>query len=381
MNAQLILEDTKKHFPLIRKDNEEFDVYYSRIINDFLNIVEKSEELFGEEYFDESEYVKLGRAKFICELKLFSELISQSISEYLIGRPKKAYEKLEKAMNSIRYHDGKLEYFQGFQITRNASYRFYRIRESDTRQAFSRKELFHVPFSKRRQIHTKRYSIPGLPSLYLSNSVYVAWEELNRPKFESIHASLFVLEQNLNCLNLTTDIYVRTESIHSTNRAYDNLISAIFRFPLVLACSVKVNNSKDVFRPEYIVPQMLLQWVSEEDNDMGIAYSSSHVDLTNNNYDGRFRNYVIPVKTHNKEYCSELSQMFKMTEALSVELHTLNRNPTPQVQMGGGSEYTNSQVKSIEIIKGQQSKYENTAFSFLEGALAKLPIDKIDFCE
>jgi len=50
-------------------------------------------------------------------------------------------------------------------------------------------------------------------------------------------------------------------------------------WPLVLACSVKVKNIEDDFKPEYIIPQLLLQWVRERDDIDGISYQTTHIDF------------------------------------------------------------------------------------------------------
>lgn len=48
-------------------------------------------------------------------------------------------------------------------------------------QTFGLGDMFHVPFEKRHLIPTSRFSLPGLPCLYLANSIYTCWEELDRP--------------------------------------------------------------------------------------------------------------------------------------------------------------------------------------------------------
>jgi BarA-like signal transduction histidine kinase len=145
---------------------------------------------------------------------------------------------------------------------------------------------------------------------------------------------------------------------------------------LILACSVKVNNHKDVFRPEYIIPQMLLQWVSEKDNEIAIVYSSSHIDLTNSNYDGRFINIVLPVRNYKEDYCNKLASVFKMTDVLTMRNHQLNQNK--QIEKNDKTDYTNSHVNSIEMIKGKKSFYKDTSFLIFENALNKLPFGEIE---
>ena len=390
MNAFEILKFTKKYFPLIRSDNEDFESYINNILDEYQIIVNESVELFDREQFIDSAYIELGREKFIDSFNFLSEAISAAITLYLNGFPNRAFDRLRHAMSKIQYKDKSIEYLNGSTIVGNGSYKFYRIRESDSKHSLSRSELFHVPFSQRRKIHTKRYSIPGLPSLYLSDSIYVAWEELGRPKFDQIQVARFELDKNFSILNLTTEIYCKEVYLNTiinspaiklqnggTFTGYDEALKAVFMFPLILACSVKVNNNIDVFRPEYIVPQMLLQWITSNSKFQGICYTTSHINFTNNNFEGNFRNYVIPSTEREKDYCSKIGRMFNMTETVSAELVALNEKTN--IMQLGSSKYENPKVKFVEIVKGQKSYYTYTKFASLEEALSRLPATKIDF--
>lgn len=213
---------------------------------------------------------------------------------------------------------------------------------------------------------------------------------MGRPKFEKVQAARFELDKRFSVLNLTTEVYCKDvyldSIIHSPTieyadgkifTAYDTALQAIFMFPLILACSIKVNNNTDVFRPEYIVPQMFLQWITSKSRFQGICYTTSHIDFTNNNFEGNFRNYVIPSNDRENDYCSTIGRMFNMTEVVSAELVSLNQN-TNILEMGS-SNYTNVKVKYVEIIKGQKSNYTHTKFATLEEALSYLPATIIDF--
>ena len=76
----------------------------------------------------------------------------------------------------------------------------YRLRTGPLTQ-LTQRDLFHIPFEKRQLVASQRYSIPGLPSLYLASSLWIAWEELGRPALASIHASRFEGKGNLRVLD------------------------------------------------------------------------------------------------------------------------------------------------------------------------------------
>lgn len=377
MNAFEIVEYTKKYFPLIRKESIEFDTYINSVFTEYKKIVNESKELFECGEASNSEYIKRGRSEFISSFNLFIDSILIAIKLYLEGYPGRAYLKLSEAMEGLLYEDKSIEYMNGFSIVGNGSYLFYRIRESDSKHSLKREELFHVPFSQRRKINTNRFSIPGLPSLYLSDSIYVAWEELGRPKFDKIHASRFELSENFRVLDLTTQIYCRSEYLDTIIDfwGYDRALASVFKFPLILACAVKVNNSNDVFRPEYIVPQMLLQWIKANSYFDGICYTTSHIDYTNSNFEGSFRNFIIPALYQEGDYCPKIKRIFKMTEVISAELVSLSERT---IEMGAFN-YENVKVQAVEIIKGQKMNYSDTKFASLEKVLSYLPATRIDF--
>lgn len=39
------------------------------------------------------------------------------------------------------------------------------------------------------------------------------------------------------------------------------MIRTLYFFPLLLSCMVVVSNRDDVFKPEYIIPQLVTEWV------------------------------------------------------------------------------------------------------------------------
>jgi hypothetical protein len=64
-----------------------------------------------------------------------------------------------------------------------------------------KRDIFHIPFEKRQLVASQRYSIPGLPSLHLASSLWIAWEEFDRPDLASIHASRFEGKGDLKVLD------------------------------------------------------------------------------------------------------------------------------------------------------------------------------------
>jgi len=174
----------------------------------------------------------------------------------------------------------------------------YRLRSDATVAAYgqlSRKDMFHVPFEKRRSVRNHRYSIPGLPCLYLGSSVWICWEELGRPNLDSLLLSRFEFADDLVVLdfhfppdlawlvfqwaNGPADLTL-PENVDIEKKARYNdefVLSYILFWPLIAGCSIKVLDREGTFHPEYIVPQLLLRWVTatKKYDVSGIRYFST----------------------------------------------------------------------------------------------------------
>ena len=206
---------------------------------------------------------------------------------------------------------------------------WYRARKSEDKM-FSVLDLFHIPLNKRGKVSTQRYSCPGFPCLYLSSSTYGCWEELGRLGFDTLFFSSFRVRNTFRVLDL------RIPDVEN----YDDsqLNKALKLLPLIIACSFRVNNPKDDFKPEYIIPQLLLETIInnnhyktkvektylDEDIIWGILYSSSH----NNDFvfDSKYLyNIVMPViETQNKNnYCSYLASSFDISIPTCFEYESL----------------------------------------------------------
>lgn len=107
-------------------------------------------------------------------------------------------------------------------------------------------EMSHIPFELNHLVSNERFSISGFPSLYLGSSIYVCWEELHRPSFDFASTALFKARQNVKVIDLSEQ-----DHYHFTRE--------IFSDCLTLACSLSVNYPKAPFKPEYIIPQLLMQ--------------------------------------------------------------------------------------------------------------------------
>lgn len=146
-----------------------------------------------------------------------------------------------------------------------------------------RKELFHIPYRLNYLIGTERYSMPGHPCLYLASQAELAWYECGCPQKFAI--AKFVIPQsedhNLKFIDFSEKLmplkhsffcWFYNEEDKESVRKY--LLKYIYTYPLRAACSVVVEHPGSKFIEEYIIPQLLLQWVRNDEDFDGIRYES-----------------------------------------------------------------------------------------------------------
>lgn len=250
---------------------------------------------------------------------------------------------------------------------------FYRVRTSSNK-TLRREELFHIPFEIREKVSTQRYSIPGLPCLYVADSIFVCWEEMGRPNIDSLHVSRVDLSQSkLKFLYFNTssnDMWKQCFSgKNKDGRLLNLLISFLCYWPMLTACSLIVKKQDEVFKPEYIIPQLLLQWVVSEQRIDGVVYKSNRIKVSNHNM-GSFQNVVIPVrKIQGRGFCPDLRKKIKLTNPISYQLLEI-----------AGSKGLQSVIELsdlrramyIELIEGEKAIYSETVFGKLETKLNTL---------
>ena len=209
---------------------------------------------------------------------------------------------------------------------------FYRMRECDNEYLFSKEELFHIPFQKRQKTSNQRFSLTGYPCLYLGKSIYVCWEELNRPKIE-----------NANIVGLKTLRLIHLLDLRMPTEIQD--VSDFYRIPLIIASSVKVQEPNLPFKPEYVISQAILHAIISHNNTIsspnnlnGIIYYSSSVNDRQRLFDdiGLFENIIVPTVNNTKDpnaeqiyqngFCPVLCNTFEITNPVSFNTFQLRKD-------------------------------------------------------
>ena len=150
-----------------------------------------------------------------------------------------------------------------------------------TDEVTERKEMLHIPFNKRGIISTQRFSIAGIPCIYMGTTSYVCWLELGRPSNNKFYVSSYKFndeDKKLKILNLVISeplingIFNRgIEKEGSKQKILQ--IRMLKLWPLICATSFSIVEENRKFRSEYIISQLIMHCLKELNID-GVAYLS-----------------------------------------------------------------------------------------------------------
>ena len=203
----------------------------------------------------------------------------------------------------------------------------YRMRVLDEGCMPTFEGMFHIPFNRRGIVSTQRYSSPGQPCLYLGLSPYACWEEMGRPTLEKTYVSRFQPKYYFMYLPFCIPFL---EAWNNQEMANKKFLDDLLYFPFVMVSMVKVNKNNKNFKPEYIIPQMVMQWLLESrsvDDDptkkpIGVLYTSVHYnkDLNSKAW-SLFENIAIPCFFDGEKiYSEKISNWFSYTDPVRCDL-------------------------------------------------------------
>lgn len=247
----------------------------------------------------------------IKKIEKISTLILSTISNIKKANSQKAYEGI---CNFINDEKGNIN----FPIyTLNKKNPLIRLRYSES-DLLCRKDIFHIPFTQRHNISQQRYSITGVPCLYLSGCAFTAWLELNKPNFSNLWCAGFRAKTDIKVL----DLAVRLDSIIKESDFTGRLIF----YPLVIATSFVAKYPKSPFKEEYIISNILLQAIINNTDLNGIRYFSTKISNYKNEYAWMATNIVLPAKSESGDYDKTLISSLLLTfpQPCSVLMHSPN---------------------------------------------------------
>lgn len=308
------------------------------------------------------------KAEFV-NIESSNKKILQIISSYLLGNSGNAYGILEELLESDFYKE-KISYL----IEKDNSFfnnnsKLLRVRVSEE-QLLTREEMFHIPFSKRHFVANQRFSIAGLPCLYLGSSIYVCWLELGRKDFGELWLSGFRSQNNFKLLNLAYDLNIIINQLENEEIDAEQFMNYFLLWPLVMASCFQVKYPKAPFHEEYIIPSLLLQWITfKNKNIVGLKYLSTKLENYENPKYGI--NYVFPPIEITDEYdfCPQLKSRFKLTQPLSWELMSIL--PQSDVAVCGEG------IKAENLEDALLKNYEISRFGYIERQVFSMESDQV----
>ncbi len=365
-----ILSENELCFPI--------DIQSENIITDLRRIYKKYNK-FVKSIIGENRNITLDM-KVYSKITNVEQKILSVISSYLDGNVITAYNSFKYLMPII---DDVLKNFKLLERTENLlPYKeLYRIRLSGM-PSIKRKDIFHVPYNKRRKVNSFRFSIPGNPALYLGTSAYICWEEMGRPSLDDVHISRFVFvnAKKMNLLNISLTNKLLLSYLKEfpeeefderiTVKALTQSINSFFiLWPLIASCQMKVKEKELPFKPEYIIPQLLMQHVQKNNEIDGIIFSSTRVEVADIE-PNKTINIVFPAKKQigNNEFCLDLVEKLHMTEPLSCKLYRTAIHK-------GMIDY--KQKEDFEIVSGLKTFYSMSDFGIIEAATKKMKPEKV----
>lgn len=294
-----------------------------------------------------------GKVVDCVQLKKICDILVKTVKEYLAGFPAQAFETFKEVMRLLMakplkiYYKTVLEQFDLENFVKETKLDLFRAVKVPDVKPYNRERVFHTPYDMRSKIATNRYSIAGYPCLYLATSLQLCCEEIKmNPYVDNTIASRYEIDKlykenyvSIRVIELgikPQDFLIENNSdivgeIISDEKVSGRIVkqellksanvreSYLLWYPLVAACSFIRVNKNDPFAAEYIIPQLVLQWVrsemkQEENMLMGIRYFSCASEIASE----MGFNYVFPTSGNiislSKQYCRVLEKSFLLTQ-------------------------------------------------------------------
>ena len=286
--------------------------------------------------------------------KLMREIL-HAVDAYKRGNPSEASEIFNVAMNEIFpylmelriLHCDNNERWDLFEKLCQCSHsHLFRVRRLENSRV-SVDEMRHPPFELANKIPPERFSVQGVPCLYLGSTIYVCVQEVGiessdfeTSSMQKLYASRYWWNRKENDTTAFLELFLRPEQfaefyarlpdrfdsqgLYGEIPIRNFILSYLIVWPLQLACSIPVVKHQKVENvnehEEYIVPQLLMMWLKCQKNEKdgvfhGICYQSTKIPQNLfNKKPAFFLNYAIPVFTNEKKgFCEKVGKLFDIT--------------------------------------------------------------------
>jgi hypothetical protein len=230
---------------------------------------------------------------------------------------------------------------------------------------FKKSDFLHIPFNKRGNVSTQRFSIAGVPCMYFGLTSYVCWLELGKPSDSEFNVSAYELPQDMRVLNLAIP-QMLLNGLSNSDEYIRPIMSMIQLFPLVIATSFKLKESNRSFRSEYIISQLVMQCLADFNID-GVAYISKQVQNDSSNYPYCI-NLAVPMKNNPGKLFSNFAEALPLTNPINFAEYKHLVNPSALARGNDMSFATLFDAHPLPYM-GKVIRYDNLLFSKLDDYL------------
>lgn len=327
-----------------RKKDETYIKCVSRLIDEYRNCLED---------FDYNFYGVESQKALFTEIEEICQTVISCIESYNRAEIANA---IDMMTNAINKYSSKLRLLI---IDDKGKYKnWFRIRpQEDYVKLYKAKEMFHIPFEMRYKVKNQRFSINGYPCLYLGRSVWGCWEEMHEIDFRFACVSRFEVQKRLTLLN----VCIPEKDFQEVET--DEICNLLRSWPLIIACSIKVDKPQEPYKPEYIIPQLLMIAVKQGKEFIGCSYTSTQ---RNDFFDwdedeDLLCNIAIPVMEVKEEgLCPTLCSFFKVTDSGKEEYLRLK---------GEDKKWDFKEEEGMDFVLQLQEGYKASPFYFVEEKL------------
>jgi hypothetical protein len=306
-------------------------------------------------------------------VEALTEELSLTLDLLVRGKSTLAFQRLDSALSAVR---PELDALTSLPVDEAQIGKLYRMRTGGGLDRYSRRQLFHIPFEERHKVGPQRYSVIGVPMLYLGSSVYICWEELGRPDHDSVWVSRYEVKRgssvrllNFGCTPALMAALLHRHGLRTQRTAIGDFVASYaVVWPIIAACSFTAVHRDAKYVEEYAVPQLLMSWLAETEQYHGIRYFSTHVL-----YHGAeviSMNLVFPTRdSGDVGYCTYLAQLFNATDPISWAV--------ARTAGDVASPLTHDRSSSIELVPGYKIPYGRSEYALMESRLDNLKTGSI----
>lgn len=209
-------------------------------------------------------------------IKTYSNNILKALKCYYSADITKTYAIVKKLIKDISDEPlaiNELLNSWAFPGVKGRELQLFRSRLGSPSESYLARDMLHLPENKRSHSGNYRFSIPGNPSFYLSNSSYGCWIEMGFPDDAVFNVSPVLVDGKQKILNLAVSI----RDFSGLNEFEDRKVHCWLKLLLLsIATSYNIKEDGRIFKSEYVISQAIMIACKKMKLD-GVAYYSKRV--------------------------------------------------------------------------------------------------------